>query len=248
MTAPSPAASRGAVPGAAVPGAVADVPAPGPAPVLIPAQRRGGNRSAAPSRARRGSLRALLLVRLVAVVYLSAAGSLLFWSHAPVILGWQPRVVLTGSMLPTVRPGDVVLLGPVPDAAAIGPASVPPGRVVLVRDSTRPSGYYLHRVVRYDTAGRMVTQGDANAVEDHPAVDPERVEGQLRLLVPRVGTPMVWLREGRRLEVALVGGGTWAALVLVVGQRSPSAPPPAPRRRRRAGARAAARQGADRPS
>ncbi len=195
-----------------------------PAPALVPAPRRAVEPAAGPSRLRRGSLLTLLAVRLVAVAYLSAAGSLLFWSHAPVIFGWQPRVVLTGSMLPTVRPGDVVLVGPVPEAAAIGAASLPPGRVVLVRDPTRPSGYYLHRIVRYDTAGRMVTQGDANAVEDHPAVDPERVEGQLRLLVPRVGTPMVWLREGRRLDVALVGGGTWAALVLVLGLRSPSAP------------------------
>ena len=47
------------------------------------------------------------VLRLVALGYLAAAASLLFWSHAPQVVGWQPRVVLTGSMMPTVRPGDV---------------------------------------------------------------------------------------------------------------------------------------------
>ncbi len=153
------------------------------------------------------------VLRLVALGYLSAAGSLLFWSHAPQAVGWQPRVVLSGSMLPSVRPGDVALVGP----ATVGTAALPPGRVVLVRDPGRSSGFYLHRVVRYDAEGRPVTRGDANASEDWPAVEASRVAGQLRMVVPAVGLPMLWYRERAWAPLAVTGAGTWAALVLALG-------------------------------
>ncbi len=178
----------------------------------------------------RGWDRGVLAVRLGCLGCLSAVGGLVFWSHAPVLVGWQPRVVLTGSMVPSVQPGDVVLVASAPPADLVGPASLPVGRIVLVDDPTRPTGSYLHRVSRYDEAGRMVTRGDANQSEDVPSVDPARVRGQVRLLVPRVGTPLVWLRQGRRLDVALLGLGLWVAFALALGLRAPSAGhvPPTP--------------------
>lgn len=159
----------------------------------------------------------VLALRLAALAYLSASGSLLFWSHAPQLVGWQPRVVLSGSMLPSVRPGDVALIGPTTAAAA----DLPPGRVVLVRDPGRSSGFYLHRVVRHDAQGRLVTRGDANASEDWPAVEAPRVAGQLRLVVPRVGLPMLWWRERAWTPLAVTAAGTWTALVLALGLLRP---------------------------
>ena len=165
----------------------------------------------------------VLLLRFVALGYLGVSASLLFWSHAPQVVGWQPRVVLTGSMLPTVRPGDVALVAPAP--ATVGRATLPPGGIVLVRDPGRSSGYYLHRVVRYDEAGRMVTKGDANSVEDWPAVESSRVAGQLRLVVPAIGLPLLWWRDRDWPALAVAGGLTWTALVLALGlfSRRPAA-------------------------
>jgi signal peptidase len=156
-----------------------------------------------------------LSLRLAGLMYLSAAGGLLFWSHAPVVLGWQPRVVLSGSMGPVIRVGDVVLLAPVPAGDPL-----PAGRVVLVTDPTRSSGTYLHRVVRRTPDGSLVTRGDANASEDRPAVERSRVQGQLRLLVPRVGLPVIWWREGRYAELAAAALGTWAAALGALGLRA----------------------------
>jgi signal peptidase len=153
------------------------------------------------------------VLRLLAVGYLSAVASLLFWAHAPSLLGWTPRVVLSGSMLPAISPGDVAVVAP----ATPGPATLPVGHVVLVTDPSRSSGFYLHRLVRYDAGGSLVTRGDANAVDDWPAVPPSKVSGQLRLVVPAVGLPMIWWREH---DWALLGGAgalTWGALVLASG-------------------------------
>jgi signal peptidase len=153
------------------------------------------------------------VLRLAAVGYLSAVSSLLFWAHAPSLLGWTPRVVLSGSMLPTIRPGDVAVVAP----ATPGPATLPVGRVVLVTDPSRSSGFYLHRLARYDAGGSLVTRGDANGVDDWPAVPPSKVSGQLRLVVPAVGLPMIWWRDRDWPLLGLSGALTWGALVLAFG-------------------------------
>jgi signal peptidase len=155
------------------------------------------------------------VLRLVAVAYLSAAASLLFWSHAPMLVGWQSRVVISGSMLPTIRPGDVALLG----SATPGPSTLPPGRIVLVRDPSRSTGYYLHRVRRYDPSGKVVTRGDANRVDDYPAVDPGQVAGQLRLVVPFVGLPMLWWQRHEWVRLGALAALSWSSLVLALGLR-----------------------------
>ena len=158
----------------------------------------------------------LAVARLAAVAYLSGLGGLLWWAQAPMILGWQPRVVLTGSMQPSVRPGDIAVVGPV---RADG-QKLPPGRVLLVRAPQLSSGYYLHRLVRYQD-DNLVTQGDANRQEDHESVAPERVAGQLRLVVPEVGLPVVWLHDREIVKMAGAAGGTWLAMTLVLARRRP---------------------------
>lgn len=169
-------------------------------------------------RRRRGPGLLLQSLQLASIAYLASVGGLLWWSHAPMLVGWQPKVVLTGSMLPVIRPGDVALVGP---GDAHGEA-LPPGRIVLVTDPGRESGTYLHRVVRYEKNGFLVTKGDANPTEDHPAVDPDRVRGQVRLLVPVIGRPVVWLHDHRYLTLGGSLGLTWLAMAFALALRGGS--------------------------
>lgn len=165
---------------------------------------------------------AAIAVQFAAVVYLTLVTSLVFWSRAPQLIGWQPRVVLTGSMLPVIQPGDVAVIGP----AVVGPGTLPRGRVVLVRDPAMRSGFYLHRVLRYDESGRLITKGDANAVPDSDPVEPSAVIGQLRLVVPLIGRPVIWTSARDYLALALTGVATWASLTVVLGRRHPAHPQP----------------------
>jgi signal peptidase len=166
------------------------------------------------SRARRAAAAGL---QFLAVAYLTVVAGLLFWSHAPQAIGWHPRVVLTGSMLPVIRPGDVSVIGP----AAVGPITLPKGRVVLVRDESMRSGFYLHRVVGYDAAGRVVTKGDANRTADSEHVPADAIRGQLRLVVPVVGLPVVWLQNDRYVPLLVTGALTWSGLIVLLGGRRP---------------------------
>lgn len=178
-----------------------------------------------------------LVALALATGYLTVVGGLLFWANAPRVAGWEPWVVLSGSMAPGLDPGDVVLIG----EARPEPRTLPPGRVVLVADGQRSSGTYLHRAIRWERSGRLVTKGDANPSEDNPPVTPDRVLGQVRMVVPVVARPLVWARQGGGPQVALVAAGTLASLVLVLlpamgpglrgpagGRRAGPAPGPAP--------------------
>lgn len=127
---------------------------------------------------------------VVATAWLSLLGGLLFWANAPVLVGWTPRLVLSGSMEPGLSPGDVVLVAPVDE-----PRALRPGEVVLVSAPDLAAGSYLHRVVRHEPGGALVTQGDANRDEDFPAVTPDRVLGRMRAVVPSIGAPLIWARD-----------------------------------------------------
>lgn len=142
----------------------------------------------------------------VRVAALTVTGLLLAAVVAPAAAGLHPVVVLTGSMAPAVDPGDVVVHG------RPGPEGPRPGQVVVVEDPAQPGALLTHRVVSVAADGTLRTRGDANLLPDSTPVPPEAVLGVGRLLVPAVGRPTVWLRQGRLGP--LVGLGVAALAVL----------------------------------
>jgi signal peptidase len=115
-----------------------------------------------------------------AVAWLLVLACLALWSMAPVAVGWRPVVVVSGSMEPTISPGDVVVVDPDP-----GPLQT--GAVVLVRDPSMPAGQVAHRVVAVKGNGNLVTKGDANPTADVGERRAEDVVGGVRLVVPGAG-------------------------------------------------------------
>jgi signal peptidase len=135
---------------------------------------------------------------------------LLFWTLAPMIMGWQSYVIMSGSMAPRLFPGDVVLSQP------MGADKVSLGQIILMDNPARAGTTLVHRAVGRNPDGSLVTRGDANAAEDSTPVPAELVRGLPRLRVPYVGLPAVWLANGdyRSLGLSLVAG-----TVLMVGVR-----------------------------
>lgn len=102
--------------------------------------------------------------------------------------GWQPLVITSGSMQPTLRPGDVVLI-----AEPSGP--VAQRTVITFEAAGDPNQRITHRVYEVGD-GAYVTKGDANPTIDSERVPFESVEGVGRLVVPLVGLPMLWAQQG----------------------------------------------------
>lgn len=134
-----------------------------------------------------------LVVATVARCYLVLLAALAAVAFVPGMLGWHTSVVQTGSMRPTINPGDVVLTTslrddqPVPVGAVVqfdSPAEAEPSGVAKIR---------LHRIVGAHDDGTFVTAGDANAEADSTPITRDQIIGQGRLLAPYIGLPSLWV-------------------------------------------------------
>jgi len=137
-----------------------------------------------------------LVVATAARAVVATLLGLALWSAAPALLGWHPTTVMTGSMQPRLAPGDVVVSRPV------APAEVRPGQVLLADDPDQPGHLRMHRYVETGTDGVIVTKGDANPQADSTPIERSAVHGVAFLRVPSVASPVLWIREGRWVEVA----------------------------------------------
>lgn len=157
--------------------------------------------------------RAVSIAVVVAVLALIAALLVV-----PRVAGGSSLTVLTGSMEPTLAPGDIVAVrGVAPDEVC---AEIGVGDIVTYLPGPGDPTLITHRVVgktvgTFDdgTHCRLITQGDANSAADAP-VSPEQVRGALLYSLPALGWVRQWATENIVvLGVALVAGllayGVW---------------------------------------
>lgn len=121
------------------------------------------------------------------------AGTLLTLLIAgPLALGDHPATDLTGSMEPTISPGDVVI------NEEIAPTEARVGDVVTFRDPEEQSKMLTHRIVSMrplkDGRYAFVTQGDANNTQEHWRVPADGQIGRVLYTVPWVGNIAVFAR------------------------------------------------------
>jgi signal peptidase len=113
------------------------------------------------------------------------AGALLALLIAgPLVIGDHPHTDLSGSMEPTISPGDVVI------NEGIEPWEAQVGDIVTFHDPQDQSKLLTHRVVSTKDTGShiwFVTQGDANNTKEHWRVGATGEIGRLVYTVPWVG-------------------------------------------------------------
>jgi signal peptidase I len=150
-----------------------------------------------------GRIYRAVLLTLVAIAVLPLLGT------------WSSYVVRTGSMEPSINPGDVVVGSPFGHAE-----TVPVGRVMIFR---APPGsgagpvLRVHRVVESLGHGTFTTAGDANPTPDAAAVPRANFRSRAMLRVPYVGLPLVWLHQRR--YVLLLAWVLGTALLLLLAAR-----------------------------
>lgn len=142
----------------------------------------------------------------------TAAGlicGLLLAAAAPNLIGYHSFTVLSGSMTPTIRTGDVVIVAP------IAPLQARVGEIVAFRDPLNRSRLYNHRVrtiTRVGSRVSFVTQGDANSGQEHWSVPVNGRLGRVVYRVPAIGFALVYLGNPI-VRIALI---TLPALVLLM--------------------------------
>jgi len=193
----------------------------------------------------RWGCRVTAALRLLAATYLIALAALLAATLLPVLIGWRPYLITSGSMQPDVPAGSVVL------ADRDGTLSATVGDVVVVHDPARPGHLLAHRIAAVRPDGALITKGDANAGRDTAPVPPTGVIGRVRAVVPLLGTVdrhrgdfallavlagLLVARSRRRLRTrrlprALIAATAVAALTsALTWQATAASPDPAPAR------------------
>lgn len=123
------------------------------------------------------------------------------------VTGWEPIVVTSGSMQPTLRPGDVLMIDDHP-ADFVGQRTV-----VTYADSD--GELVTHRVFEVLRGqGEYITKGDANPTPDTDRIAPGEVVGVGRLVVPLVGLALVWGLQGNLAPLLAVIVLTMVSLYL----------------------------------
>jgi signal peptidase len=126
------------------------------------------------------SMTAVLATVIAIATHLSRNGEYTAFGH-PVM------TVLSGSMTPVIRTGDLIIDNPVTPAQA---SSLHPGQIISVRESPGSQRIISHRIVAVKVAHgtvSYVTKGDANNAPDGTPRPASDVVGVFRFAVPRGG-------------------------------------------------------------
>lgn len=130
----------------------------------------------------------------------------------PRVAGATPYTILTGSMRPTLPPGTLVVVRPVP-MTRIGVGSV----ITYQLRSGQPA-VVTHRVVEQGISAQQEilfrTRGDANDTVDQGWVRPVQIKGTLWYAVPYLGYPAQLLNRRQHQYLSHLAA---AALVIYAG-------------------------------
>jgi signal peptidase I len=148
--------------------------------------------------------RAGLLARVLAsLLALAALAVLVAVAVGPRLGLYRMETVLSGSMQPTFRPGDVIIVTPEPVTA------VRPGQIISYQIPIGDHHVESHRVVRVLERGThpvIITKGDNNA-----ETDPWRAQltsdtaWRERVVIPVVGRLIIWMRQPVLQRVCVLG-------------------------------------------
>lgn len=130
--------------------------------------------------------------------------------EVPKIGGYCPLIVLTGSMEPEIRSGDLII------CRQIDSDDVRVGDVLAFFDpDSTGTAVLTHRVIRIteqDGSLAFITKGDANSIEDKTPVPAENLVGEYRFKIPGAGNAAMFMQTTAGLVVCVI-----VPLVLLVG-------------------------------
>ncbi len=96
------------------------------------------------------------------------------------IVGYQPFVVLSGSMEPDIPVGSLIFI----DTTDAGRGDLQVGDVICYR---LQDTYVTHRISEIDSLGNYITKGDANDTIDFQPVSFEQIIGKAWFHIPFLG-------------------------------------------------------------
>lgn len=130
-------------------------------------------------------------------------GLLIFFALIMLLVGFRPAVVLTGSMEPTISPGDMIVY------KSIDENDLKIGDVVTFymteESQANHSITYTHRVVNVLEKNNRVVfqmQGDANQTPDANLIPIERILGKVHYVMPIIGQTFLFVKNNMLIVIS----------------------------------------------
>lgn len=130
---------------------------------------------------------ALVIVTTALLVVLIPPGR-----NGATIAGHELLIVVSGSMSPAIRTGDLVAV------RSVDPATIAVGDVITFRDAAMPSMLITHRVIAItqgDHGPVFTTKGDDNPVPDKLPVAASQLVGKVQTRIAYGGRIVTFLRS-----------------------------------------------------
>jgi signal peptidase len=148
-------------------------------------------------------IRRLLRATAFFLLYLAigVGAGVLLAAAAPMAIGMRSFTVMSGSMEPAVRTGDIVV------DEQIAPLDARPGDIVTFRDPRGQSRLLTHRVRSVHVVGgaaKVVTKGDANDTTEHWSVPVDGKIGRVSYRLPQLGYALAATREPKAKLLLIV--------------------------------------------
>lgn len=121
-------------------------------------------------------------------------GGLVYMYHENVMF-WKPYAIVTGSMEPAIKRGDIVLL----EKTDFGQLKV--GDVITYAKGSVP---VTHRIYNLSSDGVIWTKGDANANVDPYKIYPDEVIGRVKYTIPKIGWVLILLNWSPLIRYAVL--------------------------------------------
>jgi signal peptidase I len=154
----------------------------------------------------KNDLRIQKLKRLGTLAGYALAALMVTFSALSVTGTMKARVVLTNSMYPTIKPGDIVLtMNPDRIAPAVGKVAAYQAR----RFDGSPVGVFSHRIVAGNATQGWVMKGDNNKDPDTQKPTNKDILGVVFFVIPFVGK---FLTKQALMIMAPMGVAIWMAI------------------------------------
>lgn len=117
-------------------------------------------------------------------------------NKSPAIFGKKAFVIISGSMIPQINIGDIVLVNDTVD--------VHKGDIIAFRSK---SSVIVHRIIQEMTVENnkmFQTKGDNNEVPDIDLVEISKVEGLMVGKIPYIGKIFMWLYNNLAIVVVII--------------------------------------------
>lgn len=116
-------------------------------------------------------------------------------NETPSFLGYKSFVIVSGSMLPELEIGDIVVVKQIDE-------DLKEGDIISFREGNSIVTHRIDHVI--DSGKRFITKGDANNAEDVNPVNLENVEGIYSFKIPKLGKFILFMQNKTGIIVVAI--------------------------------------------